>query len=485
LQFISGFFFLGVIFILISQSTNVIGMLLNFAAMAFVTEIDDVAFSLGERGYFSMGLKQACDDVQKLKTPESKGPWFRRIALFLFVTGMIAGYSIIYIRQENGTYLCNRFEAQFGDGAWALLPAFSGTFNNWINPKREADRWVYIDEVSEIASTFRYCRNVKSWVFAVFSDNPYSQPGNDSDTFYDEICDKNTWLIKSPSTQSFSVLFEDSSNWLTTTENYQSNTLLYPVDHLTMICLDCSSDTCNQQGGSCQYDYSKSLNTICVCNDGYYGNQCQFDSSSLCGSITFDANTSPFSLGSTEYPSSYTLVDDDNGDFLSFFGKAVYAFVYPEGHSFYGFVDLIAFYGRRYFLLEVNWLTHFPNATVDKAASSVVQRLQEERESGYWFDDNITFPVFVSEPLDIGTPQDRLTPTEIGWYLVKRDSFGIPFALGSSIDTKLVCEQCNNNGVLCENGVCEFSDPDAPFGECVCVDGFVGAQCELFDPLQG
>eukprot|EP00529_Nitzschia_sp_RCC80_P015139 CAMPEP_0113482624 /NCGR_PEP_ID=MMETSP0014_2-20120614/23016_1 /TAXON_ID=2857 /ORGANISM="Nitzschia sp." /LENGTH=701 /DNA_ID=CAMNT_0000376149 /DNA_START=27 /DNA_END=2132 /DNA_ORIENTATION=+ /assembly_acc=CAM_ASM_000159 len=479
LQLFSGMLFLCVVFILNCQSSTVLSMLLNFAAMQFVTEIDDVAFSLAERGYFSMSLKKSCDDVTKMKTPDNAGPWFRRIALLLFMVAVVTGYSVVYRNQEQGLYSCNVFDVQFGDEAWSWLPLYSGRFNNWINPKRESNRWVYVDEISQSASTFMYCRETQSWVFGIFSGDPnYGE--SETDHYYDEICEQKLWFLSSPQTNSFDALFGSASGWLTTTED-QSNALLFPVDYLSMRCVDCNSNTCNEQGGSCQSDLDISAKPVCVCNEGFYGSQCQFDNSTICPSLTFDATSSPFAIGDAQFPSSYNLVVDENGDPITYFDKTVFAYVYPEDDPEYGFINLIIFYGRRYFYIVGDWTLVAPNATAGTAAAEVVSFLQEDRQSGYSLDTNVTTPVFVSDPLDKGTAGDQFTPTSIAWYQTKLDEYGNAYGVGASVGTRLICEQCRAESLFCETGNC-IVEPGSEYGQCSCSDGWVGARCEKYDP---
>ena len=91
LQLLSGMLLQSVIFVLIVQADTVIGMLMNFAALAFLGHIDDIVFSLADRGYFTDSMKEACKDVKEHKTPISKGPWVRRLVLLFFVVVVVFG----------------------------------------------------------------------------------------------------------------------------------------------------------------------------------------------------------------------------------------------------------------------------------------------------------------------------------------------------------------------------------------------------------
>ena len=173
LQFINGSIFLLVIFVLNVQSKTVIGMMLNFAALGFITEIDDVAFELASRGYFSDSLQQACLEVKEHKTLDMKGPLVRKLALLFFSLAVVGPYSYVAVGQAQGQYVCRRIEAQFGDSFDPYLQQSTGSyFVDFEN--RENDRLVYQDEATEEYSIFRYCFSENSWVFGVLDDREVS-----------------------------------------------------------------------------------------------------------------------------------------------------------------------------------------------------------------------------------------------------------------------------------------------------------------------
>lgn len=173
LQLINGSIFLLVIFVLNVQSTTVIGMMLNFAALGFITEIDDIAFELALRGYFSDSLQQACLDVTEHKTLDMKGPLVRKLALLFFSLAVVGPYSYAAVRSATGQYVCRRIEAQFSDSFYPELQHSSGAYyvDFW---KRENDRLVYQDEATFEYSIFRYCFSENAWVFGVFDGREVS-----------------------------------------------------------------------------------------------------------------------------------------------------------------------------------------------------------------------------------------------------------------------------------------------------------------------
>eukprot|EP00980_Cylindrotheca_fusiformis_P006925 scaffold1442_cov128-Cylindrotheca_fusiformis.AAC.46 len=467
LQFLSGLMFQFVIFVLIVQSTTVIGMLLNFAALGFITEIDDVAFSLAERGYFSNSLKQACHDVRVHKTPDTKGPWLRRLALLFFVLLVISGYTVIFRYQRRGKFLCSRMEVQFGDSFWSELPLFSGVYTV-DKAKRENRRLVYGDEdTNGETAIFRYCFSEKAFVFGPFDD---SANYTSLDDYYDEICDPSSYYVKSPTTESFDLLEARATDW-SVVRSDDAN-LVYPVDHLFMQCLDCENGSCNQPlGGSCGKD------SKCICNEGFFGNQCQFIGRQICNVVEFDHRYDPFPVpGDTAFPSQFQLVRGEEG--LSLYrGKAVYAFVYPEGDPSFGLLAALVYLGRRYYFLQCDWMTLFPQESLDGATAKFIEYLRENLKQGYGYDRTALFPLFVSEPLDAASSRDTPTPANVGWFYTTQDIYGTNLAVGAPISTRLLCDRCNEHeGQYCEYGGRCNNEAEV----CVCDDFFVGPRCEFY-----
>eukprot|EP00980_Cylindrotheca_fusiformis_P006842 scaffold1429_cov110-Cylindrotheca_fusiformis.AAC.14 len=500
LQLLSGLMLQFVIFLLIVQSTTVIAMLLNFAALAFITEIDDVAFSLAERGYLSDSLQQACVDVTTHKTPDTKGPWLRRLALLFFVLAVLTGYTIIFRYERLGEFLCSRMEVQFGDAFWSELPLFSGVYTV-DRKKRENRRLVYRDEATGgETAIFRYCFSQRAFVFGPFN---YSKNLTSADDYYgelillcwvyldtaflnrnlptrnqllvrwfwpstNEICNPSSYYLKSPTTESFDVLEARAMDWLfvrSDDANYVN-----PVEHLYMQCLDCEEASCNQPlGGSC------GKNSKCICNEGFFGNQCQFTVQQICNVVEFDNRYDPFPVpGDPAFPSQFQLVIGEDGPTL-YRGKAIYAFSYPEGDPSFGYLTALVYLGRRYYCFQFDWIGLFPEESQDGATARFVEYIRENLKQGYAYDRTVLFPLFVSEALDTASSRDKPTPADVGWFYTTQDIFGTDLEVGAPISTRLLCDRCNENEHCEVGGTCN-NESDL----CVCDDNFVGPRCELY-----
>ncbi len=76
---------------LINVSPTAIDIILNFAALNFVSDMDSVAFELASKGVFGVALKDECERVQSTKLPERVGdvtiPYrFAMISCFVAMT---------------------------------------------------------------------------------------------------------------------------------------------------------------------------------------------------------------------------------------------------------------------------------------------------------------------------------------------------------------------------------------------------------------
>lgn len=98
----------------------------TFTALEFVESIDDVVFELCKRGFFGHILKSATEHGCELVCKKSRDhtnfkAWmnrFIRLIYFLNAGLMVAGLSILMVKQNNGEYRCKSFSVYFGDDSW-------------------------------------------------------------------------------------------------------------------------------------------------------------------------------------------------------------------------------------------------------------------------------------------------------------------------------------------------------------------------------
>jgi hypothetical protein len=462
LQLISGLLFEFVIYVLIIQSTTVVGMFLNFAALTFITEVDEVAYSLAARGYFSDSMKKACEDVESIRTPNIKGPWLRRLTLLSFILLAWIGYTNLWVSQRHhNQFMCKKLQVQFGDAYWSDLALYSGVYVLSEGEHMSA-RPVYRDEMSDgKMSLFRYCGPENFWVFSP------RKPEDSLEESLNVACKPENWRSRSPESKSYNILDSSTKEWQTKKASDDDSEVSYPVDHFYMTCLDCNSKTCNQQGGTCHAE-----SNTCMCFPGFTGEKCQFQEAQVCEKLSHDHRFSDF-----EGDRAFSVVNNKYGGIKYFRGKPVYSHVFQE-NSAHGMINFLIFNGRRYFYVEAfGWKTNprFKYETNDSVSDKFVEYLESLLEKGSKLPKNETLPLFVSEPLDVGSSNDKITPTKLAWFFVEKDCQGQSLGVGAPMNSRFLCRNCDDEaGIFCEHGDCEN-------GECRChTRDFSGSLCEAF-----
>lgn len=327
------------VFILVITSSKVIDLFLNFAALEFITAVDDIAFALALRGYLTASLKKECIDVSKHRLPQKKrGRCLRRIIYFLLSAGQLGMYSLAAVQQRQGKFDCNRLQVQFGDGFDSTLPVFSGFYN--YERDYHDHRPIYWDDSKR--SAFRYCTKGESgyWVF--------NHMIGTSVTSIRDMCDN--WVSRSPFTGGFSITDIPPSSWLT--KRRSNDKLEFPVDYFSLRCGDCDATNCN---GEC-------VNGQCVCNPGVYGANCQFEEEP-CELTNYDHRSHPFSGVGAFYSSEFELLRKADGQPALAYGRPIYMYSYPADNQYSELVDILMNFGRRYFMFSMP--KDFRNETIE------------------------------------------------------------------------------------------------------------------------
>lgn len=143
--------------------------------------------------------------------------------------------------------------------------------------------------------------------------------------------------------------------------------------------------------------------------------------------------------------------------------------------------------GRRYYLFYLNasLIDGFNDFDEDEAL------LAEYLESVHPFYDWIQpmflkdqrdsnpfhVPVFVSDPIDIGTATDNVSPLGLSWARVNQVQLSSKnyvdiFLIGGHIDTVLLCAWCSESSPCLTGGRCDQNHT------CQCTHGHVGRLCE-------
>lgn len=460
-------------FILIMQSNTVVEMCLNFAALHFVQEIDDVAFAVAQRGYITKAIQEECERVADDMT--STLPWLRtvnlrRLLLFLTAVGLLVPFCVLVSWQWSGYYLCGRLNIQFGDSASPDLDFYSGIFQvEGFAPGDRIDyRTVYVDQSRNLQ--LAYCSTEKAWVFS----NQTSEP-----------CKH--FFIQSSRTETFDVLEISGEGW-----SHRSNATgeVSPIDWLSLSCIECKEegekeekDKHNYQG--CHPDHGKCKDQTCECFPGRMGANCEY-AEPTCRHVFlgFDSQRPLASEpGSFVFFNQYAPLNHTaNQSLLQINHRPVYVSTnHTSDHNF----AFIIFSGRRWIMFGK---PHEEHASLDPDGKDGLRSQLQKLAAGNQSAGNLTSffklpqmehiqPLFFSTPVNHGTESDSEEPTNVGWVVAQHDEKLDVLKYHANdqkpASARLKCIECDDHNNPCLNsGECHN-------GECVCLPSYHGPLCEF------
>jgi hypothetical protein len=126
MKFATGCTLLFIITILVLVSETVNGMFLNFAAFSFLSEVDDVAFALGQYGLVTASVRDWCAAARAAKQPVTKDFNLIRFCFVAVFSALVGFYIAVVIWQMDGRFVCNKIFVQFGDDVFPGYSGFSG-----------------------------------------------------------------------------------------------------------------------------------------------------------------------------------------------------------------------------------------------------------------------------------------------------------------------------------------------------------------------
>ena len=188
-----GLLVISVCFVFIVQSTTVIDLFLDFAGVAFVSELDDVAFRLADRGFLGVAAKRLADKVLMCKAHneekgEHRGMKIRKAArVVLFATiALVMWIGLSYFAREQDVlnWACKSVSLTIGEAKLVRYRSFSGTYI--LTGRRHAKRAVYVQEQGEGSAFLAYCEETNRWTV-------YNNPLHfDDDDYYDDDDDESS-----------------------------------------------------------------------------------------------------------------------------------------------------------------------------------------------------------------------------------------------------------------------------------------------------
>ena len=440
LQLIAGLLLLTTIFVLTMQASDVISIMLNFAALHFMSEIDDMGFALAKWGFLSDKLQQDASAVTEVKVPkQSKGHVLRRVFYLTVLIGLFAGYGFLKRRQLNGYWMHTYLYVQFGEGFDPTLTYYSGIFASETN-RTSGHRKYYDTHTNTILLS--YCDSQLAWTFSKTEDP----------------CD---FFAQSAPTGTFDVTSILDNQWLV--RDTVSGRFV-PFDSFTLIGRDCDPNA-----GICK---GTCLEGLCHCPPGTFGHDCEFQD--ICPELSMDGASTPFPIdpnGWTVQSHGYEIFRDPDTDYpLSIFNFPVfYTYgVFPANYIFFA--------GRRWVLggealLVAAELGIEAAYSGENYANITAHALKNLR---YTNDAEANIPFFFSDEVDFHTPDFKPSPAGLSWYSIVLNDQDIAIP-GNAIETVLECQSC----LSAQDGSC---DPYGSFGcdegVCLCRDGYTGNRCD-------
>ena len=237
---LQGCFGLVVSFFLIVTSETIYYLLLNFAALEFVSQLDEAWFVLSQFGFAGRSCEAASKAVQET-TYYVHTKVYRKRKIVLFGTIcviMIAGWIVIATQQRQGDYLCKTLFVQMGDEMDPSLAAFSGLYDQGTvgsyGKFLENERVRYIDRYTGTA-VFAYCAKRRYWTFG-----RHENPDLSTSEEYDP-CEG--WEVRSSPTGGYDIVSVATEDWIVRNDFSRQAFL----DPFVMVCQDCENgqSACN------------------------------------------------------------------------------------------------------------------------------------------------------------------------------------------------------------------------------------------------
>jgi len=101
LQFLDGITSLSVNFIVMLKTDNILGIFLNFAALHFIQNIDNAAFSLAESGFLLKSIEEYCCIVKSSSLPRRVGDFS---SIYLDTILFAATYGLLFMLYFVATF---------------------------------------------------------------------------------------------------------------------------------------------------------------------------------------------------------------------------------------------------------------------------------------------------------------------------------------------------------------------------------------------
>lgn len=425
-------------FVLIVNSGTVLEVLLNFAAVEFVSQLDNTAFGLAEKGFLGTNNQEEAREIKGTEyTVRGKARVRRRIrfvgmSLVLLVVGV--SWLVVYINQIQGRYAVGSIHVQFDDSTNPALATYNGFYNVNTNVRilPGATRFLYDEERSSGKGQFAFCRSSTRWVFLTARGSDPCIKGSNV-------------LAQATKIRTFQLSDTGSLPWFATRPR--------TFDRIEMPAYQLA-EACSRDVDCGPHPMSVCVRNRCRCQNEWTGSQCDYRKNESCAVVEVDSLRPQDFSAQRSLPTFFAL--------QNYTGEAYNRSVYFNEAT----GDLMLFTGLRWVITR----------DVDiKFEKSAYNNVSEFVGSDAFHSSMIMAVDLMSEPVWFSTTSDKfMDPRELQWYKV----LGRPKLVDANPETKpenalLICAICNDETNPClYNNVCNAN------GQCECANGETGSLCQ-------
>ena len=444
ISFFDGLFGLVVTFLLIVKTPTVLDVILNFAAVEFVTGLDEAAFYLAKLGLLGHlnRLETARVEVGTFSVRRQHKNSFRglrTLGLFIILGLITAAWAYFMALQAQGRYATKTFIVQFDDNVYRELSAHSGwhTLETTYSPSPHR-RFKYVEErQGGRRGQFEYCQAKRRWTYFLEGNDP---------------CNQSTILVMSIVTGMLDLTQLSEEDWFVV--------LPGKVQALPMADFNISpgcvidEDCGGASKGTC-------VRNKCECKDGIYGYRCVHEESETCPHLEINDNFGKKFPSIRKVSTSFTRLVG-----ARFYQRPVY---YNNTAK-----DLLLFTGTRWAVTHLVFGFDSPDLKffMTKVAS---ESSSAQMASGSFNAENILTLDMLSEAVLFRSPEDRLNnpsglkwDTVTNWANLKSARVATPI-----VPTVLLCSKCDRWKNTC------FHGNDCVEGRCDCTNGATGPLCQV------
>ena len=424
-------------FVLIIDSATVLDVLLNFAAVEFVSQLDNIAFELAKSGFLGQHNQIEAEELEELTYKvrrKAKTPGFiRGLGMCVVLVVILSLWLTIYVNQILGNYAVKSVIIQFDDSIRPEVGPHCGSYhlNTAMRVAPGATRFFYYEDRSTGGGQFALCRSTKRWAFLINGGDP---------------CKLGDVVAQSATDITFQLTDSAANTWY----------VLEGSQHRLELPQYTIAEGCLQHQDCGVASQGRCVRNNCVCSSDYTGYHCNFRKDEICGTVQIDGLTGTSFASQRPVSSSYELVKG-----IEAYHRAVYL------NNITG--DLMVFTGLRWII------TNTGDRGLHKFGSNVSAVLEYIGSSEFHASvvqnvDMMSDQVWLRSTNDVA-----MSPVGLQWYPNIGGGDMANANLGPNPDAAiLLCATCNNTTNPCSPGsVCNVD------GKCECLNGQSGALCQI------